>query len=50
MNAGASLYIGGKAKSWKDGIRLAGELIDSGKAAETLQKLIEISNQPQEEP
>ncbi len=46
MNAGASLYIGGKANSWKDGIRLAGELIDSGKAAETLQKLIEISNQP----
>ena len=50
MNAGASLYIGGKAKSWKDGIRLAGELIDSGKATETLQKLIDISNQPQEEP
>ena len=50
MNAGASLYIGGKAKSWKDGIRLVEELIDSGKAAETLQKLIEISNQSQEEP
>ena len=30
MNAGASLYIGGKAESMKDGIELAAELIDSG--------------------
>ena len=33
LNAGASLYIGGKAKDMKDGVRFAGELIDSGKAA-----------------
>ena len=33
MNAGASLYIGGKAGSMKDGIILAAQLIDSGKAA-----------------
>lgn len=44
MNAGAALYIGGKAKTMQDGIRLAGELIDSGKALKTLEKLIEISN------
>lgn len=44
MNAGASLYIGGKAESFKDGIALAAELIDSGKAYETLQKVIEVSN------
>ncbi len=44
MNAGASLYIGGKAESMKEGIALAAELIDSGKAFETLQKLIEVSN------
>ena len=44
MNAGASLYIGGKADSLKEGIRLAAELIDSGKALETLKKLIEVSN------
>ena len=49
MNAGAALYIGGKAKSLKDGIALAAELIDSGKALETLHKLIEISNRPQVE-
>ncbi|MBO7650641.1 MAG: anthranilate phosphoribosyltransferase [Lachnospiraceae bacterium] len=45
MNAGASLYIGGKAATMKEGIALAAELIDSGKALETLNKLIEISNQ-----
>ena len=44
MNAGAALYIGGKADSMKDGIKLAAEIIDSGKAMETLKKLIEISN------
>ncbi len=49
MNAGASLYIGGKADSMKDGIALAAELIDSGKALETLEKLIEISNRPEVE-
>ena len=44
MNAGASLYIGGKADSLKDGIALAAEIIDSGKVLETLNKFIEISN------
>ena len=43
MNAGASLYIGGKADTMQDGIQLAVEIIDSGKAYETLQKLIEVS-------
>ena len=44
MNAGAALYIGGKAETMKDGVALAAELIDSGKALKTLEKLIEISN------
>ncbi len=44
LNAGASLYIGGKAESMADGIKLAAELIDSGKATTTLDKLIEVSN------
>ena len=38
MNAGAALYIGGKAETLKDGIALAAEIIDSGKALETLDK------------
>jgi len=49
MNAGASLYIAGKAESFKDGIALAASLIDSGKATETLKKIIEVSNRPEEE-
>lgn len=48
MNAGAALYIGGKAATMKDGIALAAELIDSGKALETLHKLIEVSNRTEE--
>ena len=48
LNAGASLYIAGKADSMKDGIALAAELIDSGKAYETLQKMIEVSNRPED--
>lgn len=44
MNAGAGLYLGGKAESMKDGVALAAELIDSGKAMATLEKFIEVSN------
>ena len=44
MNAGAALYIGGKADSLKNGISLAAEIIDSGKAVKTLEKFIEVSN------
>lgn len=44
LNAGASLYLGGKADTMADGVRLAGDLIDSGKAMETLEKLIAVSN------
>ncbi len=44
LNAGAALYIGGKAASWREGLSLAASLIDSGAAAKTLEKLIEVSN------
>ncbi|MCQ2428614.1 MAG: anthranilate phosphoribosyltransferase [Clostridia bacterium] len=47
MNAGAALYIGGKAESWKEGVKLAAEIIDSGKAAETLDKFVKVSNLPE---
>ena len=49
MNAGAALYIGGKAEAMKDGVALAAELIDSGKALHTLEQLIEVSNRPEAE-
>lgn len=44
LNAGAALYIAGKAPTMKDGIALAAELIDSGRAAKTLEALIQVSN------
>ena len=44
LNAGAALYIGGKAESMKEGVELAAQIIDSGKAMETLKKLVELSN------
>ena len=49
LNAGASLYIGGKAESMKEGVELAAELIDSGKALKTLERFIEISREPEVE-
>ena len=45
MNAGAALYIGGKAESLAEGVKLAAEIIDSGKAMTTLEKLISVSNE-----
>ena len=47
MNAGAALYICQKADSMKDGIALAADLIDSGRALDTLNKFIEVSNRPE---
>ncbi|MBO4416084.1 MAG: anthranilate phosphoribosyltransferase [Lachnospiraceae bacterium] len=49
LNAGASLYIAGKADSFKAGVELAGQILDSGKGVEVLNKMIEISNKPEEE-
>lgn len=47
LNAGAALYIGGKADSFNEGVQLAAQLIDSGRALETLEKFIEVSNRPE---
>jgi anthranilate phosphoribosyltransferase len=40
MNAGAAIYVGGRAGTLADGIRLAAGSIDSGKAQEKLDALI----------
>lgn len=45
LNAGAALYVGGKATSLKDGIDLANELIKSKKALKTLDELVKLSNE-----
>ena len=45
LNAGAALYLGGKADSIKEGVRLAEEIIDSGKAKKKLEDFIKFSNE-----
>ena len=45
MNAGAAIYVGGAAPSFAEGVKKAAEMIDSGKALETLNKFVEISNE-----
>ncbi len=47
LNAGAALYLCGKVDNIKEGVALAGRLIDSGKALETLRKFIDVSNRPE---
>jgi anthranilate phosphoribosyltransferase len=44
MNAGAGLVIAGKATTLGDGIALAAQAIDSGRALQVLDRLVEISN------
>ena len=44
LNAGAGLYIGGAASSMEEGIKLAAELIDSGKAYAKLEEVIKDTN------
>ena len=40
LNAGAALYIGEKVQSIKEGVAYAANLIDSGKALETMERFI----------
>ena len=44
LNASAALIAGGMAKDFKDGIKIASLSIESGKAKEKLEKLIEFTN------
>src|SRR5918996_1099960 len=44
LNGGAALYISASATTIQDGIRLAAESIDSGKARQKLQRLVEMTN------
>ena len=44
LNAGAALYLFNKSETIADGVRLSEELIDSGAAAQQLQRFVEESN------
>jgi anthranilate phosphoribosyltransferase len=43
LNAAPAIIAGGAAKTWKDGIRLAAESIDSGAAMRKIEELRQIS-------
>lgn len=45
LNAAAALRAAGLAGSWKDGVGMAGEAIDSGRAGEVLQRWAKISQE-----
>ena len=45
LNSSAALQAAGLAKDWKEGIRTAAEAIDSGRAADVLQRWATISQQ-----
>jgi anthranilate phosphoribosyltransferase len=45
LNAAAALRAAGVADSWKDGLGLAAEAIDSGRAGEVLQRWAKISQE-----
>ena len=44
LNSAAGLYVAGKAESLREGVALAEDLIDSGKALRQLEKFIEFTN------
>jgi len=44
LNASAALIAGGMAKDFKDGIEIARQSLESGKAKEKLEKLIKVTN------
>lgn len=45
MNAGAAIYVGGKAGSIAEGVKIAAEMIDSGKALAHLEKFVALSKE-----
>lgn len=45
LNSALGIYVGGKAKSIEEGIKLAAEIIDSGKAYAKMEEFAELSNQ-----
>lgn len=44
LNSGAALYVSGSAGSVKDGMHLAAESIDSGRARDKLEQLVRMTN------
>jgi anthranilate phosphoribosyltransferase len=50
LNSAAALIVAGKAKTLKDGVKLAAAAIDGGKARAVLDKLVKITNSGKQAP
>lgn len=44
LNSAAGLYVAGKVESLREGVKMAAEIIDSGKALKQLERFIECTN------
>ena len=44
LNAGAGIYIGGKAESFKEGVSIASSILNNGGGLKVLEKFAEVSN------
>lgn len=44
MNAGAAIYVAGRADSFEEGVRKAEEILDSGRAYQVMEDYIRLSN------
>lgn len=44
MNAGAAIYVAGRADSFEEGVRKAEEILDSGRAYQVMEEYIRLSN------
>jgi anthranilate phosphoribosyltransferase len=47
LNAGAALFLAGEVRSLAEGLAVAGDTIDRGRAARTLEQLVTISSAEQ---
>ncbi len=46
MNAGAAVYVSGKASTLAEGMTMAEEALDSGKALQTLKRMVDMNGDP----
>lgn len=47
LNAAAALIVGGVARDWMEGLAMAADSIDSGRARQVLETLVDVSNSEQ---
>jgi len=46
MNSGAAVYVSGQARTLAEGMMMAEEALDSGKAMQTLKRMVDMNGDP----